>query len=221
LQDAEQRYFNPAAACGGDSGDTAALRALVSEMQKRIECLEKRVAQLERGGRNSERTSHSSTSKSAAACKKENGSKPASAPAACKTEQKDKKADDDFDLFDDDDEEEDEEKKRLYEERVQMYASKKALKPALIAKSQVIMDVKPWDDETDMAEMERRVRSITMDGLLWGVSKLVPIAFGVKKLQICCVVEDDKVSTDELSEKITDENEDLVQSVDIAAFQKI
>lgn len=52
-------------------------------------------------------------------------------------------------------------------------------------------------------------------------AKLVPIAFGIKKLQIVCVVEDDKVSTDELTEKITDDNEDLVQSVDIAAFQKI
>jgi translation elongation factor EF-1beta len=32
-----------------------------------------------------------------------------------------------------------------------------------------------------------------MDGLLWGTSKLVPVAFGVKKLQITCVIEDDKV----------------------------
>ncbi len=35
-----------------------------------------------------------------------------------------------------------------------------------------------------------------------------------------CVVEDDKVSTDMLEEKITD-FEDLVQSVDIVAFNKI
>lgn len=32
-----------------------------------------------------------------------------------------------------------------------------------------------------------------MEGLLWGTSKLVPVAFGVKKLQITCVIEDDKV----------------------------
>jgi|688.fasta_scaffold1454763_1 hypothetical protein len=44
--------------------------------------------------------------------------------------------------------------------------------PALIAKSNIILDVKPWDDETDMAEMERRVREITSDGLLWGTCKL-------------------------------------------------
>jgi hypothetical protein len=41
-----------------------------------------------------------------------------------------------------------------------------------------------------------------MDGLLWGVSKLVPVGYGIKKLQIATVVEDDKVSIDELTEKI-------------------
>ena len=41
----------------------------------------------------------------------------------------------------------------------------------LIAKSNIILDVKPWDDETDMAEMERRVREIQCDGLLWGTCK--------------------------------------------------
>ena len=40
--------------------------------------------------------------------------------------------------------------------------------PTLVAKSNIILDVKPWADDTDMAEMERCVRSIEMDGLLWG-----------------------------------------------------
>ena len=31
--------------------------------------------------------------------------------------------------------------------------------------------MKPWDDETDMAELEAQVRKITMDGLLWGACK--------------------------------------------------
>lgn len=80
--------------------------------------------------------------------------------------------------------------------------------------------MKPWDDETDMKEMEKLVRTIVMDGLIWGVSKLIPLAYGIKKLQIICVIEDDKVSVDELCEKIQ-EFEDFVQSVDIAAFNKI
>jgi len=80
--------------------------------------------------------------------------------------------------------------------------------------------VKPWDDETDMKEVERLVRSIQMDGLVWGASKLVLIGYGIHKLQIMLVVEDDKVSIEELQEKI-EANEDHVQSVDIAAFNKI
>merc|ERR1711976_960464 len=109
---------------------------------------------------------------------------------------------------------------KLKEERLAAYAEKKAKKPALIAKSNIILDVKPWDDETDMKVLEEKVRSVETDGLLWGASKLVPVGYGIKKLQICCVVEDDKVGTDFLEEEIT-AFEDYVQSVDIAAFNKI
>lgn len=128
--------------------------------------------------------------------------------------------DDDVDLFGSEDEEESAEAAKLKEERLAAYNAKKSKKPALIAKSSIILDVKPWDDETDMKEMEKSVRSIEMDGLLWGAAKLVPVGYGILKLQICCVIEDDKVSVDELQEKIQD-FEDFVQSVDIAAFNKI
>ncbi|NXC76249.1 EF1D factor, partial [Anhinga anhinga] len=111
--------------------------------------------------------------------------------------------DDDIDLFGSDDEEEDQEAAKVREERLRQYAEKKAKKPGLIAKSSILLDVKPWDDETDMAKMEECVRSIHMDGLVWGASKLVPVGYGIKKLQIQCVVEDDKVGTDILEEEIT------------------
>ncbi|KAM4551547.1 eukaryotic translation elongation factor 1 delta a (guanine nucleotide exchange protein) isoform 2-T2 [Odontesthes bonariensis] len=126
--------------------------------------------------------------------------------------------DDDIDLFGSDDD--DEEAERLKQERVEAYTAKKAKKPVLIAKSSIILDVKPWDDETDMAKLEECVRTVQMDGLLWGASKLVPVGYGIKKLQINCVVEDDKVGTDILEEEIT-KFEDFVQSVDVAAFNKI
>jgi len=140
-------------------------------------------------------------------------------PTGATTTPKPKK-DDDFDLFADDDEEDSEEKKRITEERIKAYTDKKGNKPALIAKSSVMLDVKPWDDETDMKLLEADVRSIAMDGLLWGSSKLVPVAFGVKKLQIQCVIEDDKVSTEALEELIC-AFEDHIQSVDIVSFNKI
>ncbi|KAK0404423.1 hypothetical protein QR680_017446 [Steinernema hermaphroditum] len=129
--------------------------------------------------------------------------------------------DDDLDLFGSDDEEVDEEKEKLTQQRLAEYAAKKAKKPGPIAKSSVILDVKPWDDETDLEEMEKNVRSIEQDGLVWGGGKLIPLAYGIKKLQIICVIEDLKVSVDDLIEKITGDFDEYVQSVDIAAFNKI
>jgi len=145
------------------------------------------------------------------------GGKPAAAAAPAKAEEED---DDDVDLFGSDDEEEDEEKARITAERLKAYAEKKAKKPQVIAKTSVLLDVKPWDDETDMNAACKLVKAIEMDGLLWGASKLVPIGYGIKKLQVMCTVEDAKVSVDELSEKI-EAFEDYVQSVDVAAMNKI
>lgn len=83
------------------------------------------------------------------------------------------------------------------------------LEPVLVAKSNIILDIKPWDDETDMKQMETEVRKISMEGLLWGAAKLVPLAFGIHKLQISCVVEDELVSVDLLQEQI-EAHEDYV-----------
>lgn len=92
--------------------------------------------------------------------------------------------------------------------------------PGPIAKSTIVLDVKPWDDETDLKEMERLIRQIQTDGLVWGacktplpfpfqqtvynswqaslfvLAKFLPVAYGIQKLQIGCVVEDDKVIID-------------------------
>ena len=43
--------------------------------------------------------------------------------------------------------------------------------PLLIAKSNIILEVKPWDDETDMKKVEQLVRTVSTDGLLWGACK--------------------------------------------------
>lgn len=59
-----------------------------------------------------------------------------SAPA--KTQEEDD--DDDFDLFGSDD---DEEAEKLKEQRLKEYAQKKAKKPTIIAKSSILLDVKP------------------------------------------------------------------------------
>ncbi|XP_048414019.2 eukaryotic translation elongation factor 1 delta b (guanine nucleotide exchange protein) isoform X5 [Stegostoma tigrinum] len=146
--------------------------------------------------------------------------KPSTTKVEAKKNEDDDDDDDDVDLFGSSDEDEKAEKDRVREERLRQYAERKSKKPALIAKSSILLDVKPWDDETDMVKLEESVRTVQMDGLVWGASKLVPVGYGIKKLQIQCVVEDDKVGTDQLEEEIT-KFEDYVQSVDIAAFNKI
>jgi elongation factor 1-beta len=127
--------------------------------------------------------------------------------------------DDEIDLFGEE-EEVNEEAEKIKAERVAAYNAKKANKPKTIAKSVVTLEVKPWDDETDMEALEKSVRSVQKVGLVWGASKLVAVGFGIKKLQITLVVEDELISLDELQENIA-EFEDYVQSTDVAAMQKL
>ncbi|KAI9890701.1 MAG: Translation elongation factor 1 beta [Vezdaea aestivalis] len=138
---------------------------------------------------------------------------PAKAPAT-------EEDDEDVDLFGSDDEEEDAEAARIRDERLAEYKKKKEGKTKPAAKSIVTLDVKPWDDETDMKELEGHVRSVEKDGLVWGASKLVAVGYGIKKLQINLVVEDDKVSLDELQGQL-EEFEDHIQSTDVVAMQKL
>merc|ERR1712088_406217 len=118
----------------------------------------------------------------------------------------------------------DEEDERIKAERIAAYNARKSAKEEkkgkVIAKSNIILDIKPWDDETPLEKMEESVRSITMDGLLWGTAKFIAVGYGIKKLQITCVIEDDKISMDDLEEQIVG-FEDYVQSMDIVAFNKI
>merc|ERR1711963_708305 len=116
-------------------------------------------------------------------------------------------------------EEEDEELEAERNRRLAESEAKKKEK-GVIAKSSVVLDVKPFDDETDLNELETKIRAITMEGLEWKAAKLEDIAFGIQKLVISCHVEDDKVGVDLLEEKIMEFDDD-VQSVDIAAFNKL
>lgn len=71
-----------------------------------------------------------------------------------------------------------------------------------------------------MKALEESVRGVEKDGLVWGASKLIPVGYGVKKLQINIVVEDDKISLEELEEELQG-FEDYVQSTDVVAMQKL
>merc|ERR1712096_472003 len=89
---------------------------------------------------------------------------PAGAAAAAAEESDD---DDSDDLFGSDDEEDTAEQERIKAERIAAYNERKAGKKKVAAKSSILLDVKPWDDETNMAEVESNVRTIECDGLLW------------------------------------------------------
>jgi elongation factor 1-beta len=150
---------------------------------------------------------------------------PAAAPAAAATEEAKPVAkpaaaaaaeeDDDVDLFG----EETEEEKAANEARKD--AATKTAKAGPVGRSAVIMDVKPWGEETDMVELEKKVRQIAIEGLEWKASQLLEVAYGVKKLQIMCHIIDDLVSVDEDVIRTIEGLEDDVQSVDIFAFNKL
>jgi len=141
--------------------------------------------------------------------------------ATTKTEAPAKKEEDDFDLFGGDEEDDAEYEAELEKRRKAAEDAKGGPKKKdVVAKSSLLIDVKPWDDETPMEKLEESVRSIVIEGLTWGASKFVPVGYGIKKLQIAAVIVDALVSVDDLEEQVTG-FEDYVQSMDIAAFNKI
>jgi translation elongation factor EF-1beta len=49
---------------------------------------------------------------------------------------------------------------------------------------------------------ERIKTQVIMEGLVWGEYKLTDIAFGLKKLNFSCVIQDDIVVIDDITDSI-------------------
>lgn len=157
------------------------------------------------------------------------------------------KADDCDDLFG---EETEEDKAAAVEAKKKAEEAKaKKAKPAVIAKSIIVWEIKPYSSQTDIDRLAKKILAIQLDGLVWKTEyKKEPVAYGVFKLIIGAVVEDLKVSTDMVEETVlaleddqpapkekiaaeegadVEEEEEeeegnfLVQSVDIQSFNKI
>ena len=79
-----------------------------------------------------------------------------------------------------------------------------------MAKSLVILEVKPWGAEVDLDKLGKRIcEEIKQDGLFWKTEpKKEPALFGVFKIVIDMVIEDEKVSVDDLIEKMCEHFED-------------
>ena len=85
-----------------------------------------------------------------------------------------------------------------------------------------MIEVKPCDDETDLDALASRILAVEIDGLVWKTEyKKEPIAYGIFKLIIGFVIEDEKVSVDNTIIPMLEEWEDQVQSVDILSFNKL
>ncbi|OIR58580.1 MAG: translation elongation factor EF-1 beta subunit (eEF1B) [Amphiamblys sp. WSBS2006] len=118
------------------------------------------------------------------------------------------------------DSEDDPEVEAAKAKRLEEYLARKAKKPVEISKSSIVLNVKPWDDETSIDDLEENVRKISLDGLVWGASKRLPVGYGITMLQISCVIEDEKVGVNDLEEEIQ-KDEDHVQSIDLFSFNKV
>jgi elongation factor 1-beta len=127
------------------------------------------------------------------------------------------------DLFGDDDEATIAADKARLEAKKVEDAKKKAakVKEVVIPKSIIIFDVKIIEEDQDLDKLAAKILEIKLDGLLWKTEyKKVPVAYNIKKLQMGCIVEDEKVSTDDIFDQIQ-AWEDEVQSVDVVSFQKV
>jgi translation elongation factor EF-1beta len=89
------------------------------------------------------------------------------------------------------------------------------------AKSILEFDVKGYEMDQDWNAMATGIRAIEINGVTWmNAHEIVPIAFGMKKLRMKCILVDDLVATDDIFDKIQETFEDDVQSIDTVSFNK-
>ena len=139
-------------------------------------------------------------------------------PEKKEEEKKEEKGgDDDLDLFGDDNEED----KKVLEEMKNKKKGEKKKKKKEVDKSHVILEVKGWEADQDLEALAKKIIStIKKDGLSWNTGyKFEEVAFGVKKLVIAFLAEDDKCSVQEIVDELeTWEND--IQSVEVVSFNK-
>merc|ERR1711988_872172 len=109
------------------------------------------------------------------------------------------------------------------EQMAKMKADKEAAEKANKRRdrTQIIFEVKGWEAGQDMDGLWKKITQISIDGLTWGEGySKVPVAYGVFKLVISCVIFDDQVDLDDITEPI-EAMEDEVQSVELYTMNKL
>ena len=138
-----------------------------------------------------------------------------------KEEKKEEKAEeDDLDLFGEETEADKKAKEEMKQNRKKEKEGKKGKKKE-VDKSHVIIEVKGWEADQDLEALAKKIIStIKKDGLSWNTGyKLEEVAFGVKKLIIAFLVEDEKCSVQEIVDELESWENDI-QSVDVVSFNK-
>ena len=136
-------------------------------------------------------------------------------------EKKEEKAEEeDLDLFGEDTEEDKKAKEEMKKNRKKEKEGKKGKKKE-VDKSHVILEVKGWEADQDLEALAKKILStIKKDGLSWNTGyKLEEVAFGVKKLIIAFLAEDDKCSVQEIVDELESWENDI-QSVEVVSFNK-
>jgi len=119
-----------------------------------------------------------------------------------------------------DDDEDDEAMKLIQERAAAKHAADAAAnKKPERTKSTIILDIKPAEEDTDMADLEAKVRALQIEGGKWAGAELVPVFRHVKKLRIICVIWDDMVTWDDINDRLEAMPE--ISSIDIFAWNKL
>ncbi len=91
--------------------------------------------------------------------------------------------------------------------------------------SLVCLEVYPWKSNCDLHALWRKIVTNVCDhitGLKWGQSYVVePVAFGINKLVMTCVIDDDFVLLADITDPIEQKLKRVVQSVQMVTMNKI
>jgi elongation factor 1-beta len=111
--------------------------------------------------------------------------------------------------------------RKLKEEKDARDGVVKKDKVKAVEKSLVVLEVKPWEADTDLKMVWEKICEYKQEGLTWGATfKLEPVAFGIMKLVMTATIVDSLVLMDDVTENI-EALDQWVQSVEIASFNKI
>ena len=140
-----------------------------------------------------------------------------------KKEEKKEEEEEEEDLFGDDDDDEDDEAAAAMEAKIRAEAEKKKAEKEAnkkVEKSLMVINVKPYDEETDLKALFKKIQETEVKGCKWSETcNILPLAYGISYIQLSCVIEDDVCCEDDVIEAIT-QFEDEVQSTEVASFNK-